>query len=136
MSSQSKSHPGRVLAMLLATIAALFMFAALAAAQDQTPKWELFGGYSFFHPGADVHGQLPGALFPISSRMEANPRGVGLSATYDFNRWLGLTLDTSTHWDSGESGLFSRIDDAAFPISLLDQRLRSATPISPHFLRG
>jgi outer membrane protein OmpA-like peptidoglycan-associated protein/opacity protein-like surface antigen len=114
MSSQSKSHPGRVLAMLPAMIVVLFMFATLAAAQDQpAPKWELYGGYSFFQPGADVHGQQPGALFPISSRMEANPRGVGLSVTYDFNRWFGLTLDTSTHWGSGEGGLQKRIDDAA-----------------------
>jgi len=114
MSSQSKSHPGRVLAMLPAMIAVLFTFATLAAAQDQpAPKWELYGGYSFFQPGADVHSQLPGGLFPISSRMEANPRGVGLSATYNFNRWFGLTLDTSTHWGSGERGLFRRVDDAA-----------------------
>jgi outer membrane protein OmpA-like peptidoglycan-associated protein len=114
MSSQSKSHPGRVLAMLPAMIAVLFTFATLAAAQDQpAPKWELYGGYSFFQPGADVHGQQPGALSPISSRMEANPRGVGLSVTYDFNRWFGLTLDTSTHWGSGEGGLQKRIDDAA-----------------------
>jgi outer membrane protein OmpA-like peptidoglycan-associated protein len=115
MSSQSKSHPGRVLAMLPAIIAVLFTFATLAAAQDQpAPKWELYGGYSFFQPGADVHGQLPGALLPISSRMEANPRGIGLSGTYNFNNWLGLTLDASTHWGSGEGGLFHRIDDAAF----------------------
>jgi outer membrane protein OmpA-like peptidoglycan-associated protein len=115
MSSQSKSHPGRVLVMLPALIAVLFTFATLAAAQDQSaPKWELFGGYSFFQPGADVHGQLPAALFPVSSRMEANPRGIGLSTTYNFNRWIGLTLDTSTHWGSGESTLGRRIDDAAF----------------------
>jgi outer membrane protein OmpA-like peptidoglycan-associated protein/opacity protein-like surface antigen len=101
--------------MLSAIIAILFTFATLAAAQDQpAPKWELYGGYSFFQPGADVHSQLPGALFPISSRMEANPRGAGASITYDFNRWFGLTLDTSTHWGSGEGGLQKRIDDAAF----------------------
>jgi len=100
--------------MLSAMIVVLCMFATRAAAQDQAPKWELYGGYSFFHPGADVHGQLPGALLPLSSRLEVNPRGVGLSATYNFNRWLGLTLDTSTHWGSGETGISSRIDDAAF----------------------
>src|ERR1700719_1291179 len=115
MSSQSKGHRGRVLAVLPAMIVVLCMFATLAAAQEPPPpKWELFGGYSVFDPNADVHGQLPGALLPLSSRMEWNPRGVGLSATYDFNRWLGLTLDTSTHWGSGESGLGPRIDDAAF----------------------
>jgi outer membrane protein OmpA-like peptidoglycan-associated protein len=115
MSYQSKSHPGWILAKLMSIIAALFMLAALAAAQDQpAPKVELFGGYTFFYPGADVHGQLPGALFPISSRLESNPRGAGASITYDFNRWFGLTLDTSTNWGSGEITLAKRIDDAAF----------------------
>jgi len=115
MSSQSKSHPGRGLTMLLAMVAVLCMFATRAAAQDRpAPKWELYGGYSFFYPGADVHGQLPGALLLLSSRLEANPRGAGASVTYDFNRWLGLTLDTSAHWGSGEIGVANRIDDAAF----------------------
>src|ERR1700732_240257 len=110
MSSQAKSHPGRVLAMLPAIIAVLFTLATVAAAQDgPAPKWEIFGGYSFFHPGADVHGQLPGALSPLSSRLEVNPRGAGLSATYDFNHWLGLTLDASTHWGSGERTVTGRI---------------------------
>jgi outer membrane protein OmpA-like peptidoglycan-associated protein/opacity protein-like surface antigen len=118
MSSQSKSHPGRVLAMLLAMIAVLCAFATLAAAQDQpAPKWELYGGYSYLYPNSTVHGLVqgaaPGAL-PLSSQLESNPRGAGASITYDFNRWFGLTLDASTHWGSGEAGLPHRIDDAAF----------------------
>jgi outer membrane protein OmpA-like peptidoglycan-associated protein len=115
MLSQAKSHPVRVLTLLPAVIAVLFMFAGLAAAQDQpAPKWELFGGYTVWNPGADVHGQLPGALLPLSSRLEWNPRGVGASATYNLNRWVGFTLDTSTNWGSGEKTLARRIDDAAF----------------------
>jgi outer membrane protein OmpA-like peptidoglycan-associated protein len=115
MSCQSKIYSARIVAILPALIAVMFVFATVAAAQEPPPpKWELFGGYSFFDPGADVHGELPGALLPLSSRLESNPRGVGLSATYDFNRWFGLTLDTSTHWGSGESTLFNRLDDAAF----------------------
>ena len=115
MSSQSKSYSVRFLGMLPALIAVIFAFATVAAAQEPPPpKWELFGGYSIFDPSADVHGQLPGALLPLSSRLEWNPRGVGLSGTYDFNSWFGLTLDASTHWGSGESTLVRRIDDAAF----------------------
>jgi outer membrane protein OmpA-like peptidoglycan-associated protein/opacity protein-like surface antigen len=116
MSSQSKSHPGRVLAMLTAMIAVLCMFAGLAAAQDQpAPKWELYGGYSYFYPHADIHGQLPGAPLPFpGTRLESNPRGAGASITYNFNHWFGLTLDTSTHWGSGEATFARRIDDAAF----------------------
>ena len=113
--SSHKGHLGCVLAMLPATIAALCVFSALAAAQDQpAPKWELFGGYSFLYPNADVHGVLPGGVAPASSPLESNPRGLGGSLTYDFNRWFGLTLDGSTHWSSGESSLGKKIDDAAF----------------------
>jgi outer membrane protein OmpA-like peptidoglycan-associated protein len=101
--------------MRLAVVGVLCCVGTLAAAQDQpAPKWELFGGYSFFHPGADVHGVLPGGLLPVTSRLEPNPRGAGASVTYNFNRWFGLTLDASAHWGSRETGLDKRIDDAAF----------------------
>ena len=115
MSSHSKGHLGRVLAMLPVMIAFLCAFGTLAASQDQpAPKWELYGGYSFWYPGADVHGVPPLGLISLTSRLESNPRGAGLSATYNFNRWFGFTLDTSTHWGSRESTLVRRIDDAAF----------------------
>ncbi|MGC2744913.1 MAG: OmpA family protein, partial [Candidatus Angelobacter sp.] len=115
MSFHSKGHLGRVIAMLPATIVVLCAFGTVAAAQDgPAPKWELYGGYSFHYPGADVHGTLPLGLVPLTSRLESNPRGIGLSATYNFNRWFGLTLDSSSHWGSGESTLAQKIDDAAF----------------------
>ena len=115
MSSQSKRHPGRALALLPAIFAVLCAFATPAAAQDQpAPKWELYGGYSFFHPGADVHGQLPGALLPLSSRLEANPRGFGGTITLNVNHWLGISFDGSDHWGSGEKTIPRTIDDAGF----------------------
>ncbi len=115
MSSHSKGHLGRALRLLPATIAVLYVFSALAAAQDQpAPRWELFGGYSFLYPNADVHGTLPLGLVPLTSVMESNPRGAGAGVTYNFNRWFGFTLDASSHWGSGESTLGRRIDDAAF----------------------
>ena len=76
--SSHKGHLGCVFAMLPATIAVLFTFATLAAAQDQpAPKWELFGGYSFLYPNADVHGVLPGGVLPVSSPhgIESTGRG-------------------------------------------------------------
>jgi outer membrane protein OmpA-like peptidoglycan-associated protein/opacity protein-like surface antigen len=115
MLSHLKGRLARRLTMLAATIAVLCTFAAFAAAQElPPPKWEVFGGYSVFDPGATVNGVLPGGLLPVSSRLEWNPRGAGASVTYNFDNWLGLTLDTSTHWGSRESGLVKRIDDAAF----------------------
>ena len=115
MSSHSKGRLARVLTMLLATIAVLFTFATCAAAQEESaPKVELYGGYSFFHPGANVNGELPGAIAPLSSRLEANPRGIGGTLTFNFNRWLGISFDGSDHWGSGEKTIFKTIDDAGF----------------------
>jgi len=98
--------------MLLAAFAVLCMVTFAAAQEQPAPKWELYGGYSFFHPGADIHGVLPLGLLPVSNRLEPNPRGIGASVTYDFNRWFGLTLDSSTSWNSGEVGT-DRVDDTA-----------------------
>ena len=115
MSSHTKGHFARLFTALPVVIAVLCMLATVAAAQEgPAPKWELYGGYSFLYPGGDVHGQLPGGLQPVSSRMESNPRGAGASLTYNFNHWFGLTLDASTNWGSRETGLVKRIDDAAF----------------------
>src|ERR1700674_2726666 len=70
MLSHLKGRLAHRLAMLAAIIAFLFTFAAFARAQEQPPpKWELFGGYSVFDPGATITGQLPGALLPLSSRL-------------------------------------------------------------------
>jgi len=115
MVSRSHSRCGRIAVLRLAVLSVLCSVGTFAVAQDQpAPKWELYGGYSFLYPNSDVHAMLPGGLLPVSSPLESNPRGVGGSLTYDFNRWFGLTLDASTHWGSGESSLFKKIDDAAF----------------------
>src|SRR4029077_9021670 len=115
MLSRFQSLCSGVTAMRLAIVAVLCSVGTLAAAQDQpAPKWEVFGGYSFLYPNADLHAMFPGGLLPVSSPLESNPRGLGGSLTYDFNRWFGLTLDGSTHWGSGESSLGKKVDDAAF----------------------
>jgi len=115
MSSHTHNTYGRAAAMRLAMVAVLCSVGTLASAQDQpAPKWELFGGYSFVDPGTDVHGLLPGAVLPVGSRVESNPRGAGASITFNFNRWFGLTGDVSADFSSGEKGVRMRIDDAEF----------------------
>jgi outer membrane protein OmpA-like peptidoglycan-associated protein len=101
--------------MRLVVVAVLWGLGALAAAQDQpAPKWELYGGYSAFYPGCTAHGLLPGGVAPVSSCLTWDPRGAGASITYDFNRWFGLTVDSSGQWGSGKSGVAARIDQAEF----------------------
>jgi hypothetical protein len=111
----SHFHCGRVAVMWWAMIALLCSLGTLAAAQDQpAPKWELYGGYSAFYPGCDMHGLLPGAVAPVASCLKWDPRGAGATVTYDFNRWFGLTVDSSGQWGSGQSGVAARIDQVEF----------------------
>lgn len=51
--------------------------ACAAFAQEETPKWEVFGGYSF-----NTYGYVDPGL-----------SGWNASATWNFNRWLGFTAD-------------------------------------------
>jgi len=44
---------------------------------------------------------------------------VGASVTYDFNRWFGLTVDSSGQWGSGNTGVAARIDQVEFSTSPL-----------------
>lgn len=115
MSSHSHNSRGRVAVMLSAVVAVLCSLGTPVAAQDQPPpKWELYGGYSAFYPGCDLHGLLPGAVLPVSSCLKWSPKGVGWSLTYDFNRWFGLTGDESGQWGYDESGVAARIDRVNF----------------------
>src|SRR5450755_780469 len=115
MSSQSQSYRGPVAAALLAVLGIVCGLGTIAAAQEQpAPKWEIFGGYSFVYPHADMHGLLPGGVLQVTSGLESNAKGLGASVTYDFNRWLGLTTDISGDFGSGESGVVMRIDEAEF----------------------
>ena len=115
MSSHSHNSCGRVAVMLLAMIALLCGVGVLAAGQDQpAPKWEIYGGYSAFDPGCNVYGLLPGGVVPVTSCLKWDPRGVGASITYDFNRWFGLTVDSSGQWGSGNTGVAARIDQVEF----------------------
>ena len=103
--------------MRLAMVGAVCGAAVMAAAQEkkhETPKWELYGGYSFFYPGGSVHGVEPGGVLPISSQLESSTKGLGLGVTYNFTRVFGLTVDASAHKSSGEVGLSNRIDDGGF----------------------
>src|SRR6185312_7618481 len=115
MSSFMKRHFGQGLTKLVAALVLLCTFTTLALAQDQpVQKWEIYAGYSFFYPNTTVNVQLPGALLPLSSALESNPWGIGVSGTYNFNRWLGLTVDGSNHWGSGETTVAKRLDDTRF----------------------
>lgn len=82
----------------------LTLTAGLATAQtDSTPKWDLFAGYQWLHPGGTV---------PLSTSNPSNPtpfilpdqdKGGGAALAYNFDRFLAGELDFGYNSDSGSS---------------------------------
>jgi outer membrane protein OmpA-like peptidoglycan-associated protein len=76
---------------LLALAVFVALLPALSIAQDNTnyPKVDIFGGYSWYNPGGSIInvGKLPGI-----------PRGYGAAATFNFNRYAGITADFGKHY--------------------------------------
>ena len=78
------SHRMKSSLAVLAIAATLLLVSTTACAQDQpAPKWEIFAGYSWADPNTKLN-HVPFRNYPV---------GLGAAGTYDFNKWLGLTLD-------------------------------------------
>ena len=81
----------RFLPVVLISTLVLCLSSLLAAQTTEAPKGEIFLGYSWYHMGGD-----------ITTHRTTVPdfkAGAGVQFTYNFNRWLGLTLDSSGHYN-------------------------------------
>jgi outer membrane protein OmpA-like peptidoglycan-associated protein/opacity protein-like surface antigen len=88
---QSEGFPVRVL--LLAIVVGAVAIGAITTAQAQDnpqPKVEIFGGYSFLHPGVNVDG--------TAANLENVPAGWGAAATFNVAHHFGFTADFDAHY--------------------------------------
>ncbi|MFL6335656.1 MAG: outer membrane beta-barrel protein [Pyrinomonadaceae bacterium] len=69
---------------VICAVCLLLLAALSASAQEEVPKAEVFGGYSW--AGGDFHGW-------------------NASVTGNVNRWFGLTADFDGHYSDGEPGV-------------------------------
>lgn len=93
---------------------------AFAQSSDAYPKWDLFAGYQWLHPGATVPmAGNPGN--PVAYKVPDMAKGFGTALTYNFDKYWGAELDFGHNWNSqgyettGSIGprLMWRTDDAA-----------------------
>lgn len=90
---------GRVLIFSCLSILTFVLLSTGAFAQDdETPKYEIFAGYQWLHPGATVPApfQSPSAPVPLTLRDMGD--GAGGSFTYNFAKYLGLEGDYGHNW--------------------------------------
>jgi outer membrane protein OmpA-like peptidoglycan-associated protein len=88
---------------LLALISVLFPVAKLLAQDDSTPRYDIFVGYQWIHPGANVPNPFSPATNPSTSPVPDMAKGFGASFTYNFDRHLGLEGDFGHNWDNYET---------------------------------
>lgn len=116
----SRALVGRVLAGLAVFFSLFLLSANMLGQDDATPKYDLFVGYQWLHPGASVPSPAGTPSNPIPQVIPDMPKGFGAALTYNFNRYAGLEADFGHNWDSYETTLSAgprlmfREDNAAF----------------------
>ncbi len=102
------------------SLLALVLFCSVAAAAQQTPKVELFGGYSYLL--ADLNGT------------SVNLDGFHVSAAENLNSWLGGVLDFSTHFGT-RAGVNVNTQSIMYGPRIAYRKSKLVTP-SAHALFG
>ncbi|MGO9086225.1 MAG: OmpA family protein [Candidatus Sulfotelmatobacter sp.] len=92
----------RPVAAGLFAILALVLFSSAAFAQsDSNPKWDLFAGYQYLHPGATVPAGFGDPNNPIAYKVPDMAKGFGASLTYNFDPHWGFEFDLGQNWGGG-----------------------------------
>jgi hypothetical protein len=84
--------------VVLAAAVAMLVLPSLLSAQDEVPpKVDLFLGYQWLAPGGTVPvGSNPSFQPPpppVATKLPGMPIGYGVTGTYNFDKWWGLSVD-------------------------------------------
>lgn len=78
--------------------------AALNAQDEETPKYDLFVGYQWLHPGGNA--PVPGTQSnPQRLQIPDMGRGFGATLGYNFNQYFAFEGDLGQNWDNSETTL-------------------------------
>ena len=113
-------HMEELMIQKAGSLLALILFFSVAASAQQTPKVELFGGYS--HLLADLNNTT------------FNLDGVHVSAAENINSWIGGVLDFSSHFGSS-AGTNLNAQSIMYGPRFSYRKLKAVTP-SAHALFG
>ncbi|MGA7217454.1 MAG: OmpA family protein [Candidatus Sulfotelmatobacter sp.] len=102
MSVRSAGHKGRLLISLFTIVAGLFLPSPASAQSDANPKWDLFLGYQWLHPGGSVPAAFGDPNNPTPFVVPDMGKGFGSSLTYNFDPHFGLEADLGHNWGSGD----------------------------------
>ncbi len=105
MSARVLKSVSRVLALALVALMPVALFAQAKAPKaspgDNPSRWDIFAGYSYLAPRGAVTTSPPSGT-PITANYDAVNVGGLVSATYFFNRYVGVQAEYGIHeWGDG-----------------------------------
>jgi hypothetical protein len=106
MSFHPRIRSVRVLCACFLLMLTVVLLSAVTLAQDvETPKYEIFAGYQWLHPGGFVPVPFGNYNAPNGMKLPDMPAGMGASFTYNFQKYFGLEGDFGQNWDNYETTL-------------------------------
>src|SRR6266851_1867478 len=85
-----------VISSVLLMFATVLVSTPVFAQSDSNPKWDLFVGYQWLHPGITVP-----AAFGNPFKVPDMAKGFGSALTYNFDPHFGLEFDLGHNWGNG-----------------------------------
>jgi len=92
---------GRAVTGLFVILAVSLISSAAFAQSDSYPKWDLFVGYQWLHPGGTVPAPFGDFNNPTGYKVPDMSAGFGSAVTYNFDPHWGLEADFGQNWGSG-----------------------------------
>jgi outer membrane protein OmpA-like peptidoglycan-associated protein len=97
MSLRSTTRRTNASITCILAIVAVLLPSWLSAQDENPPKVDLFVGYQWLNPGGTVPvGSIPPfqqPLPPVATKLPSMSVGFGTTATYNFDKWWGLSID-------------------------------------------
>jgi len=104
--SVSSLGKSRLLMALLSVLAVSMLSGQALAQTDSNPKWDLFVGYQFLHPGATVPLGYGDPTNPFPYKLPDAPKGAGAALTYNFDPHWGLEFDYGHNWQNSRGLIY------------------------------
>jgi len=101
MSLCSELRKGHLVLGLLVVLAITLFSSSALAQSDSNPKWDLFVGYQWLHPGGTVPAPFGDFNNPTGLKVPDMAPGFGSALTYNFDPHWGAEFDFGHNWGSG-----------------------------------
>ena len=99
MSLCQETRRKRAVGAVLLAILVVALPALLNAQDEKPPKFDLFLGYQWMHPGVTVANGVDASGNPIPFKLPDISQGVGASGAYNFTKMLALEADYGGNWN-------------------------------------